>query len=487
MNYGEISTDSQLTITNKRKILSMKSKILCSLFALLCSSSISLAQQSNLLYKDYIQQVISNHPSIQAAKSSIKIASAAVLESQGAFDPFFNYESEQKQLNNQLYYNYQQTQLQIPVWNGIDIRTGIENSQGLNVNPENTIGKSSYLGVKIPIGADLLIDKRKLGIQQSKQQLAISQSAQQQSVNELIADAQIAYMNWSRAYFQYQLFVKLSLQNKDRLAFVITEYHQGLRPAIDTTEALSQLQQFQLNETDARFQFESMSKLLENYLWNANATSNNFVSSRIPDSSFFDVKLLATLDIKDSSISEEHPKLAQYVNKLSLLAIEKNYKTQQLLPKAYFKANTLSKGYYDQIGFNSIPYQENYKYGLSVAVPLLQRSARGALLQTKYKIQETEFNKAVLQTELGSKLKYYTTQIQSIQQQLVNTKSLIKNLTRLYDSEQLRFQQGESSVFLINSREIKITEAIQKQLDLYYKWQFNWIQLALTKGIKTNF
>jgi outer membrane protein TolC len=160
---------------------------------------------------------------------------------------------------------------------------------------------------------------------------------------------------------------------------------------------------------------------------------------------------------------------------------------QQLLPKAYLKANTLSKGYYDQIGFNSIPYQENYKYGLSVAVPLLQRSARGALLQTKYKIQETEFNRAVLQTELGSKLKYYTTQIQSIQQQLVNTKSLIKNLTRLYDSEQLRFQQGESSVFLINSREIKITEAIQKQLDLYYKWQFNWIQLALTKGIKTNF
>ena len=156
----------------------MKSKILCSLFALLCSSTISHAQQSNLLYKDYIQQVISNHPSIQAAKSSIKIASAAVLESQGAFDPFFNYESEQKKFNNQLYYNYQQTQLQIPVWNGIDIRTGIENSQGLNVNPENTIGQSSYLGIKIPIGADLLIDKRKLGVKQSQQQLAITKSVQ---------------------------------------------------------------------------------------------------------------------------------------------------------------------------------------------------------------------------------------------------------------------------------------------------------------------
>ena len=85
----------------------MKSKILCNLFAIILPSIISLAQQNNLLYKDYIQQVISNHPSIQAAKSSIKIASAAVLESQGTFDPFFNYESEQKQLNNQLYYNYQ--------------------------------------------------------------------------------------------------------------------------------------------------------------------------------------------------------------------------------------------------------------------------------------------------------------------------------------------------------------------------------------------
>ena len=85
----------------------MKNKIILFLVALLFTSTMSLAQQNCLLYKDYVQQVISNHPSIQAAKSNIKIASAAVLESQGAFDPFFNYESEQKKLNNQLYYNYQ--------------------------------------------------------------------------------------------------------------------------------------------------------------------------------------------------------------------------------------------------------------------------------------------------------------------------------------------------------------------------------------------
>ena len=108
-------------------------------------------------------------------------------------------------------------------------------------------------------------------------------------------------------------------------------------------------------------------------------------------------------------------------------------------------------------------------------------------MQTKYKIQETTFNRTVLQTQLEAKLKYYNTQIQSMQQQLSTTRILIKNLNRLYDSEQLRFQQGESSVFLINSREIKIIEAIQKQLDLYYKLQYNWIQLALTKGVKTNF
>ena len=112
--------DSLQIITNKRKNLRMKNKIILFLVALLFTSTMSLAQQNCLLYKDYVQQVISNHPSIQAAKSNIKIASAAVLESQGAFDPFFNYESEQKKLNNQLYYNYQQTQLQIPVWNGID-------------------------------------------------------------------------------------------------------------------------------------------------------------------------------------------------------------------------------------------------------------------------------------------------------------------------------------------------------------------------------
>ncbi|MEY4281600.1 MAG: hypothetical protein RLZ39_1012, partial [Bacteroidota bacterium] len=39
-----------------------------------------------------------------------------------------------------------------------------------------------------------------------------------------------------------------------------------------------------------------------------------------------------------------------------------------------------------------------------------------------------------------------------------------------------------SSVFLINSRELKIIEALQKQLDLYYKWKQSTIQLALCNG-----
>ena len=440
----------------------------------------SYATEPVISYATYLKQVAASHPNLRAAKSYVNASTAAVMEAKGAFDPFFSYESEQKQLNNQLYYNYQQTQLQIPVWNGIDIRTGMENSQGLNTNPENTIGASSYLGIKIPIGADLLMDKRNLQVQQNKQQLIITKAEQQQVINELLADAQMAYINWSRAYYQYQLFAKLSLQNKERVAFVITEYHQGIRPAIDTTEALSQLQQVQLNETDAYFQFKAASRLVENYLWNESSNTNIAIRDQIPDSSFFDTPEF--INTNDSITVRQHPKIQQYEGKIQQLQIEKTYKTQQLLPKAYLKANMLSKGYYEQIGVNSIPYQENYKLGFTLAVPLLQRSARGSLLQNKYKSQAANFEKSMVQSQLVTKIKYYQTQLENISKQLVNTSLLIKNFKKLYEAEQLRFQQGESSVFLINSRELKIIEAMQKQLDLHYKWKQSNVQLELSKG-----
>ena len=433
-----------------------------------------------LHYTHFLKQVVATHPTIKSAKLYVQASNAAVLEARGAFDPFFSYESEKKQLNNQLYYNYQQTQLQIPIWNGIDVRAGMENAQGLNTNPENTLGASSYVGIKIPIGADLLLDKRNLQVQQNQQQIAISKAEQQQVINELLADAQMAYVNWSRAYYQYQLFAKLSQQNKERVAFVITEYHQGLRPAIDTSEAVSQWQQVQLNETDAYFQFKAATQLLENYVWNETTTQNLALQDQIPDSSFFDTTPFTTTN--DSLLLQQHPKVLQYEGKLKQLQLEKTYKTQQLLPKAYLKANALSKGYFDQVGLNSLPYQENYKLGFTLAVPLLQRSARGALLQNKFKREATTFEKAIVQNQLFTKVQYYQTQLENIRQQLLNTTALLKNFRKLYEAEQLRFQQGESSVFLINSRELKIIEALQKQLDLYYKWKQSTIQLALCNG-----
>ncbi len=64
---------------------------------------------------------------------------------------------------------------------------------------------------------------------------------------------------------------------------------------------------------------------------------------------------------------------------------------------------------------------------------------------------------------------YYNENILS-QQQLQTTQNIYNNYYSLLRNEELKFNQGESSLFLINIRETKVLELLQKQVELRIKY-----------------
>jgi outer membrane protein TolC len=77
------------------------------------------------------------------------------------------------------------------------------------------------------------------------------------------------------------------------------------------------------------------------------------------------------------------------------------------------------------------------------------------------------------QTE--NKIRTYQNECNSIHQQLKVVQNMYSNYQNLLTSEELKFAQGESSLFLVNSREIKLIEVQQKQVELtvkYYKAKY---------------
>ena len=96
---------------------------------------------------------------------------------------------------------------------------------------------------------------------------------------------------------------------------------------------------------------------------------------------------------------------------------------------------------------------ENYKIGVTASFPLFLRKERGALKLAKFKIQETE---AVLNLEkvaITNKIKAQKFELESLSKQLKTTIDLVQNYEIMVKSEERLFEAGESSLFLINSRE----------------------------------
>ncbi len=165
-----------------------------------------------------------------------------------------------------------------------------------------------------------------------------------------------------------------------------------------------------------------------------------------------------------------NPSLRAYDFKLNSLEIERKLKFQSFLPYVDLKYNLLNKDYYAFKNFGGNLLENNYKYGLDFKIPLFLREGRGDYRKAKLKIQETklELNNKRWETEL--KVRNYYNETFQLQNQLDQYQQNYVAFNTLLRNEELRFTNGESSLFMINSRENKVMETQEKLVELRIKY-----------------
>ena len=151
-----------------------------------------------------------------------------------------------------------------------------------------------------------------------------------------------------------------------------------------------------------------------------------------------------------------------YAIKLQQLSLEQKLKRNKILPKLDFKYNFLSYNHVDFFATGANAFAENYKFGLKFSMPLLLRESRADLQLTQLKIQETNFQIQQKQIEVSNKIKIYFAEIATYGQQMAIIERNVANYATLLEAEQQKFAIGESSVFLLNSREMKLIEVRRK-------------------------
>jgi outer membrane protein TolC len=161
--------------------------------------------------------------------------------------------------------------------------------------------------------------------------------------------------------------------------------------------------------------------------------------------------------------------------------IEKRLKFQSLLPKLDLSYNHLSRGGPSLLGAAFL--ENNYKYGVKFEIPLRLSEGRGAYQAAKLKLENEQLNLNQKQIQVEIKIRNYFNEFEALQKQIRTQESAYANFQSLVKAEELRFDNGESSLFLINSREMKSLEAAEKLVDLKAYLQKTTFAMQASAGI----
>ncbi len=420
----------------------------------------------------FIEQVRSFHPIAKQANIKVEKANAALLSARGGFDPTLEVDASRKTFDGKNYYFYTNPELKLPTRiGGLDIKAGVEDNGGLFLNNQTTAGQSSYLGLEMPLIKGLLIDQRRANLQQAKLFTQQSEQDRLKMQNDLIYDAYNAYWQWAGSYQLFSIYRQFLQISQDRFRLVKLAYQNGDRALIDTIEALTQVQQFQLLQADAKVKLVNAQLEMANFLWNENDAAYLLNEQFVPDTIQF--KMYMTLDDPDQLINRanlENPSVQSLNIELAALEVERKLKQQSLLPSLNIKANLLNQGYNVMKNFSGAFLQNNYVWGLQFKIPLFLREGQGSYKQAKLKIAETNYELNAKQWSTANKIRAYYAESILLKEQIAAAQQAYNGYTALLKAENLRFQNGESSLFLLNTRENKVIETAEKLIQLRAKY-----------------
>ncbi|WGK95688.1 MULTISPECIES: TolC family protein [Flavobacterium] len=421
---------------------------------------------TELTYNEFLGYVKKYHPLVKNANLEINMAQANLMIARGGFDPKIEVDYDKKQFKNKEYYSFFNSSFKIPTWYGIELKASFDNSEGIFINPENTVPNQGLtsLGITIPIGQGLLINQRMADVRKAKIQIQLSQAERKLEAIEVLYKASLAYFNWKRNYSEVELYSSYLKNAQFRYNGILSLIKNGDKPAIDSVEAGITVKTRQWNLEEAKLKLTKSKLELANFLWIDNNIPLELQDTIVPEEKLTQT-ILETLNTNELLIQdlpiENHPKINALQGKLALLEVDRKLKANNLLPKLDLGYHYLSEpNYWNETNFN------NYKIGLNFKFPLFLRKERGSLQLSKFKIQDAKFTLDFERIQLTNKIKAQQTEIKSIEKQYQIILGLVKDNLQMLQSEERLFSMGESSIFLLNSRENNLVNIQLSQLGL---------------------
>ena len=348
----------------------------------------------------------------------------------------------------------------------ISLKAEISEADGVLLNPENTVsGEQLYaLGADIDLGKGLLANARTITLKQAKRFVQQAEEENKLQINEILEEATHAFLDWYAAYRQWLVLEEFVENAAFRFKGVKKRVLTGDLAAIDSIEARIAYNNRVLMQEQSRLKLKAAAFNASNFLWLEDQPLE-IKDSTIPS---IDEDAFSQSFTPSSLPLENHPKIKVLDYKVAQGRLERQLQRNNLLPEIKLSYRWLS---------SQNPLQQwqaaldpnNNTTGLKVKLPLFLRKERANLKLASLKLNDLRLAREQARLDLNNKLATLEAKSNSLSNQVNLAQKITADYRRLFNGEQKKFTLGESSLFLVNSREANYLKAAQKAIEIELK------------------
>lgn len=426
--------------------------ILLGLNALLgySKSHISPKTQKLSLMK-VLQSVDAHYPQVKIARLEVIKANGAFVNAKGHFDPSLEASTRSQPAGGYIN-NYGDTQLTIPMlYNGVKLFAGYRNGEGnwpiYYQNYLTNSGGEYRAGLSLPLLRDRLIDKERTGLLSSAQLMLMKEQDAEAIKIKIYQEAIKAYWQWVEAGLQLNAFRQLLHLAQKRQHAIKQQASLGDLPKLAISENLQHIIQREQLLNQGQMIFEQASVNLSLYFRDLKG------NPLVPEARSLPALTSTSYSIEASL--KEHPGIKKLNHYATMMKLKRNQARNELLPQLDATAYT-----FKQNGTGGYPLMipQAAMVGVSFKFPLLQRQAKGNLIQAESELRQVRVEKKFLYEQLNNELVNILIGINRSRQQVGLLKKELTLAQKVQQGETKKFHQGDSTLFLVNQREQMTTQ-----------------------------
>ncbi len=439
-------------------------------------------QNAPINFDTYINNVLKNNPLSKKAQNINTYGELNYKSARGNYDPKLNANYGNKYFNGSNYYSNLNSEIKQQLFTNQYLKLGYDYGMGNNINPENYTPNSGlpYFGLEVGLLQGLVIDYNRASVLKAKEYVNYYNAEKNVQLNNLLFDASTKYFEWlfsAKSLMLNNYFMDIANQ---RLKGIEALSEIGEKASIDTIEASIFYQTRLLDLQSNLIDYQKASNEIASFNWQEYNMSSTLLLYNTTDSldMYFEKAKNNYLKFLYQD-SLNNPVLSKYESFQNVLEIENKLKKELIKPKLNINYNFLSNNV-SQInpGFSS----NSYKWGANISFPLFLRSSLNDYKMSKINSQNNELELSNKSNELNFKINGLKQTITILALQLQNAERTAKYSKQLVEAEKMKFSNGESSLFILNSRENKWLESELKLAEYKLKFIKTIINIIYLKG-----